>query len=167
MNLLPWRLTAHQQRSRQAFKRLIPAFILFIAAYVALWRLNIHEETALNRTRTELEQINQKLPALIAQVRRQQQQLTQQANSQPVSRERIRQTMDLLRQLPFTQGELFDFSLDAEQITLKGKAQNQQEFERIQQFLNNLPALDSKLHQFLPQQNELQFEFHLFRENAS
>lgn len=166
MNLLPWRLTAHRQRSRQACKRLILALSLFFAAYFVLWRLNLHEQNILTRTQTELEQIKQKLPTLIARVRSQQQRLSQQENSRPVSREQIQQTLDLLQQLPFIQGELSDFTLDAERITLKGKAQTQQEFEQIQQFLNDFPSLDNKLHRFLPQQNELQFEFHLFRENA-
>ncbi|ABR74064.1 hypothetical protein CBG46_01820 [Actinobacillus succinogenes] len=166
VNLLPWRLTAHRQRSRQAFKRLMLALSIFFAADIVLWRLNIHAESALNHSQNELEQINRKLPPLIAQVRRQQQHLMKQENNRPVTRERIQQTMDVLQQLPFIQGELSDFTLDAQRITLKGETKNQQEFEQIQQFLNNLPTLDSKLHQFRPQQNELHFEFHLFGENA-
>lgn len=139
----------------------------FLAAYIALWQVNLRGESELNRTLAELEQMNQKLPALIAQVRRQQQHFTQQANSKPVTRVQIQQTMDLLQQLPFIQGELSDFTLDSEQIRLKGKAQDQREFEQIQQFLNDLPDLKSELQQFLPQQNELQFEFYLSRKNES
>lgn len=167
MNLLPWRLTAHRQRSRQAFRRFILVLGTSLAAYIALWQVNLRSESELNRIQAELEQMNQKLPALIAQVRRQQQHLIQQANSKPVARAQIQQTMDLLQQLPFIQGELSDFTLDAEQIRLKGKAQDQREFEQIQQFLNEFPALKSELQQFLPQQNELQFEFYLSRENTS
>ncbi len=139
----------------------------FLAAYIALWQVNLRGESELNRTLAELEQMNQKLPALIAQVRRQQQHFTQQANSKPVTRAQIQQTMDLLQRLPFIQGELSDFTLDSEQIRLKGKAQDQREFEQIQQFLNDLPDLKSELQQFLPQQNELQFEFYLSRKNES
>lgn len=167
MNLLPWRLTAHRQRSRQAFRRFILVLGTSLAAYIALWQVNLRSESELNRIQAELEQMNQKLPALIAQVQRQQQHLTQKENSKPVARAQIQQTMDLLQQLPFIQGELSDFILDAEQIRLKGKAQDQREFEQIQQFLNDLPALKTELQQFLPQQNELQFEFYLSRENAS
>ena len=134
LNLLPWRHTHQQYLLRHfAWQSLIVILFSAVSYFVAQYQLSnwqnnlIAQQNQLNQSQLH----NQQLQNQITQLRQKMPLQTQ----LPLNAKHVQAALVLLNQLPFTQGELHDFLLNAEQMQLIGLAQNQAEFEAIHQFL--------------------------------
>ena len=74
--------------------------------------------------------------------------------------ESVAQIVCLLAQFPVRQGELEWFNLKEDLVQLKGFCLEQDEFERLHEFLS-AHFISVKLIQFKPEQGRLAFEFEL------
>ena len=158
MNLLPWRIEAHQKRLR---------YLAFYTTLFALVAINLmlvlnnqltRQQQDLQTQQKNVEQFNQQLRTItqnIVQLRS----LAQNVESvQPIDSSQIQANLQWLSNLPFQQGALTQFQQDAQSFSLEGTAQDQREFEALHQFLKtHFPQV--KLSHFQPEQHALYFRF--------
>ena len=160
INLLPWRLMEHRRRLTLFLWQLLVCIIFSILFYALFSSWNKTQGLTIDELYEQFEQIQHKTDQVqqqIVQFRRQTQETEQQ---RPLATESARRILADLMELPFYQGELDEFVIDAEHLRLKGKAATQQEFEEIHQFLRERFA-QIRLTHFESLSDRLQFEFEI------
>ncbi|WP_439286939.1 hypothetical protein [Lonepinella sp. BR2357] len=165
INLLPWRLEQHQQRSRQGLWRLGVCVILIALSGFALDKMAQHYQQQYAELQQKQQTIQLQHHQMEQKLVQSQQRLQQQGKQSAVdiSTDLVTALFDLLAELPLQQGELTGLQFSAQQFRLQGLAQQQSEFEQIHQFFKQSPQIKQlKLAQFSPQTDgRLQFEFRL------
>lgn len=164
INLYPWRLAQHRQRTRRAILILLGLALLYVSLMFGLEQ----QTQSYKRQQLQLAQQQQQNTQQLNQSEQQshllQQRLQQQQQSAvEIPTDLLNSLLNQLSTLPFNQGELDFLQLSAEQLQLSGYATSQGEFEQIHQYLSQLPQIKQlQLSQFNPQpEGILQFEFQL------
>ncbi|XHN45874.1 competence protein b [Lonepinella sp. MS14437] len=165
INLLPWRLELHQQRSRQELWRLALLIILIMLSYFGLTQFADYYQLQYAEQLQKRQSIQQQLNQVEQKIMQFQQRLQRNGKQSAVEipSNFVDVLFQLLSELPIEQGELQILQFSASQFTLQGKAHDQAEFEQIHQFFKQHPQINQlKLSQFSPQSDgTLQFEFQL------
>ena len=80
--------------------------------------------------------------------------------TQAITKETVFLLLNQLAEFPLTQGELTELHLNTEHLMLKGYAENQEEFSRLNGYLSAQPLFhEVNLVEFKPQAQELRFQF--------
>ncbi|WP_273392548.1 hypothetical protein [Actinobacillus porcinus] len=159
MNLLPWRIEQFKQKSRVIFVKTSVMALLIGVISLMLMVANQHFAQAIAQQQERLQQQQSQRSELTRQVAQLRRQITPNVKQVPVPHEQVMNMINMLIELPLTQGELQQTVLQQGYISLKGTASNQSEFEPLQPFLTQYFP-DIKLSQFEPlHDNQLQFKF--------
>ena len=159
MNLLPWRQTLFQQKSRAMLAKTSIAAGICLLLWAILQGVHHQLQQQVANQQTQLQQLRTTAGTLTQQVTKLRSQIIPREKQQPMPTEQVLQTIQLLSQLPLTQGEIQHFQLQPNQFSLQGFAADQAEFEPLQAYLAQyFPKI--RLTEFSPQQNgALQFHF--------
>lgn len=169
INLLPWRLKLHRQRSRILIWKLLFTFSLIILFSVTLHNNNEGISAEIIRIRQSILPLHKELARLQQQTDKLRKTYKVQENRYIIKRLEIERLLNLLTSLPLQQGELSALRLTDGNLQLDGIAETQAEFERLNRFLaENGSFTRIDLSQFVPQSDgSLQFQFTLMLENKN
>ncbi|WP_109078930.1 PilN domain-containing protein [Aggregatibacter kilianii] len=162
INLLPWRIQLQRRQNKALLRQLILCAIACTGGWLTLDGLaERHAETA-EKIQTELTKIQPEQQLTQQQIQQFRSAQRDSEELHPVSGKTVFSLLNQLTELPLTQGELAELSLNARQLTLKGYSVSQEEFQHLNQFLTQQPLFtDVKLAEFKPQADALQFQFDL------
>ena len=160
INLLPWRLEKYQRALITFLIKLCVVFSTALTAYATLYWFHQQQQAELNARLQTLEQQKNRLAETAGQVMQIKQTIQSFTELQAIAPESVTQILSLLPQFPFRQGELESFNLNEALVQLKGFCLEQDEFERLHEFLS-AHFISVKLIQFKPEQGRLTFEFEL------
>ncbi|OOF70982.1 hypothetical protein [Rodentibacter caecimuris] len=160
INLFPWRQVTHRHQSK-VFINLAFIFVgIGVGIYCILNSLTQAKQHELQKHQNDLNEIQRLLTQSQIQISqlRQYTKDIEELNAIPVKQRQ--EILDMVAKLPFEEGELQFLHFTAEQIQLIGSVLNQQEFEKIHQFLAQ-KFTKIKLARFTPEQNKLNFQFNI------
>ena len=159
MNLLPWRIELFKQKSRRLLLQTSVVSVVLCLTCFMLKAVNQHFELQLGEKQNEQQKYQVTLNILNTQIAQLRQQTTPQTKQIPIQTEQVLNIIQMLSELPLTQGEIQHFELQKDRISLEGIAVNQKEFEQLQPYIVQYFP-DIRLNQFAPKSNnELQFKF--------
>ena len=166
LNLLPWR-AAQQRRALhllgwQTFFSILLGSVIWIGC--ASWQDELSQKTFLKRT--ALSSAQQALTQTEQQIQQFRAHYQQQEQQPSLDSALVLQIFQQLRSLPLQRGELTELQLSSSQLILRGKSENQQEFNALHQFLENQSQFRQiSLSEFKPQAEQILFQFELQLEN--
>lgn len=159
MNLLPWRIELFKQKSRRLLLQTSVMSIVLCLTCFMLNAVNQHFEQQLGEKQNEQQKYQATLNILNTQIAQLRQQTMPQTKQIPIQTEQVLNIIQMLSELPLTQGEIQHFELQRDRVSLEGIAANQKEFEQLQPYIAQYFP-DIRLNQFVPKSNnELQFKF--------
>lgn len=166
INLLPWRLTRHHNNIKKLCVRIMTCCIIAILLTVGLLKIQQNEQQKLTQYTEKYQMLSHDLQQIHQQIRSLQHNHMFKQNSSIIPNTEIELFLNWLNSFPLQQGELSELILTDQNLTIKGNAEDKNEFEQLQQFIHQFELFQQvQLTQFQPQGTQLYFEFQFNKEN--
>lgn len=166
INLLPWRITHHHNNMKKLCYRSIVCFIITVLFTIGLLKILQNEQQKVIKNTEDYQARSHNLQQILLQIRSLQNNHSFKKNPSIISHNEVEQFLSWLTNLPLQQGELNDLTLTAQNLTIKGNAEDQNEFEQLQEATHQFKLFEQvQLTQFQPKGTQLYFEFHFSKES--
>ncbi|QUC06093.1 competence protein ComB [Aggregatibacter sp. oral taxon 513] len=160
MNLLPWRIKQLRQKNRRLLVTLFIGATLYTISTLLLTHFAQGYTDNAGKAQLQYTTHQQELQATQQQIQQFRHSHAQLETLQEIPKEILFSLLNQLDEFPLTQGELTELHLNSEHLMLKGYAENQEEFSRLNGYLSAQPLFrEVNLVEFKPQAQELRFQF--------
>lgn len=160
MNLLPWRIKQLRQKNRRLLVTLSIGATLCTIGTLSLTHFAEGYTDNADKAQLQYTTHQQELRATQQQIQQFRHSHAQLETLQEIPKETLFSLLNQLAEFPLTQGELTELHLNTEHLMLKGYAENQEEFSRLNGYLSAQPLFrEVNLVEFKPQAQELRFQF--------